>query len=118
MELNELTAQEQVALVALLELVLESDARVSEEEADRIDAVVAAIGEDAYRRAAEDVDRRFDNEEDVRAFVATVTRQDAREVIYGTLLEAAITDAVDRHESDLLDWLAEVWHIATQVGEQ
>jgi hypothetical protein len=49
MELNELTQEEHVALVALLELVIESNARVSDAEADRIDAVVGAIGEHAYR---------------------------------------------------------------------
>lgn len=117
MELNELTAEEQVALVALLELVIESNARVSEEEADRIDAVVGAIGEDAYRSAAAEVDRRFDDEQAVRAFVPSITRQEARELIYGTVFEAAITDAVDSHESDLLEWLAGVWNIETQTEE-
>lgn len=117
MDLNQLTAEEHIALVALLELVIESNARVSEAEADRIDAVVAAIGEDAYRSAAAEVDRRFHDEEDLRAFVSTITRQEAREIIYGTVFEAAITDTVDAHESDLLEWLAGVWQIATQVGE-
>jgi hypothetical protein len=117
MELNELTAEERVALVALLELVIESNARVSEGEADRLDAVVAAIGEDAYRRAATEVDRRFHDEQDVRAFVPAVTRQAARELIYGTLFEAAITDAVDSHESDLLAWLAEAWRIESRAAE-
>ena len=117
MELSQLSTEEQVALVALLELVIESNARVSEEEADRIDAVVAAIGEDAYRSAAAEVDGRFHDEQDVRAFLPTVTRQEARELIYGTVFEAAISDAVDTHESDLLEWLASVWQIATQAAE-
>ncbi len=116
MDLNELHAEEQVALVALLELVIESNARVSEAEADRIDAVVGAIGEDAYRRAAEEVDQRFHDEQDVRAFVPTITRQEAREVIFGTLFDAAITDGIDTHESDLLEWLAHAWQIDLQTG--
>jgi hypothetical protein len=117
MELNELTAEEQVALVALLELVIESNARVSEQEADRIDAVVGAIGEDAYRKAAAEVDRRFEDEPAVRAFVPSIIRQEARELIYGTVFEAAITDAVDSHESDLLEWLAGLWNIETHTKE-
>lgn len=117
MELNDLTAEEHIALVALLELVIESNARVSEAEADRIDAVVEAIGEDAYRRAAAEVDRRFHDEQDVRTFVSTITRQEAREIIYGTLFEAAITDAVDSHESALIEWLADAWEIKPQAGE-
>ncbi len=117
MELNQLAAEEQIALVALLEFVIESDGRVSEEEADRIDAVVAAIGEDAYRAAAAEVDQRFDDEEGLRAFLPSITRQEAREVIYGTVLEAATSDAVGARESDMLEWLADVWQIATEIDE-
>jgi hypothetical protein len=117
MDLSELTAEEQIALVALLEMVIESNARVSEDEADRIDAVVAAIGEEAYRRAAAEVDRRFHDEADLRAFVPTVTRQEAREVIYGTVLDAAISDPADAYASELLEWLADAWEIAAQIDE-
>jgi hypothetical protein len=117
MDLNQLTAEEQVGLVALLEFVIESDGRVSEDEADRIDAVVAAIGEDAYRRAAAEVDERFDGEEALRAFLPRITRQEARELIYGTVFEAATSDAVDTHESELLEWLVTVWQISPQITE-
>ena len=117
MELNQLTAEERVALVALLEVVIESNGRVSEDEADRIDAVVGAIGEDAYRQAAAEVDRRFAGEEELRAFLPAITRQDARDLIYGTALEAATSDTVDAHESHLLDWLAAVWQIGTRIDE-
>jgi hypothetical protein len=117
MDLSELTAEEQVALVALLEMVIESNARVSEDEADRIDAVVAAIGEEAYRRAAAEVDRRFHDEADLRAFVPAVTRQEARDVIYGTVLDAAISDPADTSASELLEWLADAWEIAAQIDE-
>jgi hypothetical protein len=117
MELNQLTAEERVGLVALLEFVIESNGRVSEDEADRIDAVIGVIGEDAYRQAAAEVDRRFAGEEELRAFLPTITRQEARELIYGTALEAATSDAVDAHESQLLEWLAGVWQISTQIDE-
>ncbi|MBZ5695508.1 MAG: TerB family tellurite resistance protein [Acidobacteriia bacterium] len=117
MELNQLAAEEQIALVALLEFVIESDGRVSEDEADRIDAVVAAIGEDAYRRAAAEVDRRFEGEDGLRAFLPTITRQAARDLIYGIVLEAATSDAVDAHESEMLEWVASVWRISTQLDE-
>ena len=117
MELNQLSAEEQIALVALLEFVIESDGRVTEEEADRIDAVVAAIGEDAYRTAAAEVDQRFEDEEGLRAFLPAITRQEARELIYGTVLEAATSDAVDTRGSEMLEWLADVWQIATEIDE-
>jgi hypothetical protein len=117
MELNQLTAGERVALIALLEFVIESNGRVSEDEADRIDAVVGVIGEDAYRQAAVEVDRRFAGEEELRAFLLTITRQEARELIYETALEAATSDAIDAQESQLLEWLAGVWQISTRIDE-
>lgn len=117
MDLTQLTAEERIALVALLEFVIESDGRVSEDEADRIDAVVAAIGEDAYRTAAAEVDRRFEDEDGLRTFLPSITRPEARELIYGVILEAAISDAVNARESDLLEWLADVWQIASQIDE-
>jgi len=117
MDLTQLTAEERIALVALLEFVIESDGRVSEDEADRIDAVVAAIGEDAYRTAAAEVDRRFEDEDGLRAFLPSITRPEARELIYGVILEAAISDAVSARESELLEWLADVWQIASQIDE-
>jgi uncharacterized tellurite resistance protein B-like protein len=117
MDLTQLTAEERIALVALLEFVIESDGRVSEDEADRIDAVVAAIGEDAYRTAAAEVDRRFEDEDGLRAFLPSITRPEARELIYGVILEAAISDAVNARESELLEWLADVWQIASQIDE-
>ena len=116
MELNQLTADEQIALVALLELVIESNGRVSEDEADRIDAVVGAIGEDAYRRAAAEVDSRFEGEDALRAFLPKIKRQEARELIFGTVFETATGDAINSQESALLEWLTDVWHITPQVG--
>ncbi len=117
MELTELTPEEQVALVALLEFVIELDGRVSDAEADRIDAVVAVIGEDAYREAAAEVDSRFEDEDGLRAFLPTITRQEARELIYGTIFEAAASDPASARESELVDWLARLWQIAPPRDE-
>jgi hypothetical protein len=119
MDLHDLTAEERVALVALLELVVESDARVSDDEADRLQAVIAAVGEDAYRAAAEEVDHRFASEEDARLFLRSIANQEARELIYETVLAAALPGPIDSRESGLLDWLAEAWNIQTRPeGEE
>ena len=117
MDLSELTREERVALVGLLELIVGADARVSDDEADEMGAIVEAVGEDAYREAAEEVDRRFDDESQLRVFLPTIQRQNARELIYETALEAALPDAVGARESQLLDWLATVWGITTRIEE-
>lgn len=117
MELNDLTREERIALVALLEVVVESDAVVSDEELDEMQHVVAALGDDAYREAVDEANRRFRDENELKAFLPAITRQEAREVIYGTVLEAAIPDAIGAHESAVLDWLGKEWRIGVRVDE-
>ena len=59
MELRELNADERIALAALIEFVVLASGHVTEDEEREIQAVVDEIGEDAYRQAVEEVDRRF-----------------------------------------------------------
>jgi arginine utilization protein RocB len=111
MELRDLTHEERLALVALLELVIESDHRGTEGEVAEVDRVVEALGREEYEALVEEVDRRFATEDELRAFLPSIVRQEARELIYGTALDTAIEDAVDVWESSLLDWLAKLWNV-------
>jgi uncharacterized tellurite resistance protein B-like protein len=117
MDLSELNKDEQVALAGLLEFVVMASGHVTEDEEQEIDAIIQALGEDAYRAAVEQVDARFKDESTLRTFLSTIERQDAREVIYGTMIEAAMTDTVEGRESALLDWLAEAWNIEVTYEE-
>src|SRR5215470_19881412 len=103
MELRDLNHEERLALVALLEQVVESQAAVSEDEAAEIDRVVDALGEDEYRRLVEEVDARFTDEESLKEFLRGIGRQEARDLIYGTVLAMAAEQTVRRAESDVLD---------------
>jgi hypothetical protein len=114
MELKELTHDEQLALVALVEVVVASDAEVSEDEESFVVRLASTLGDDAYRALIDEADERFSDEAELKAFLATITRQDARELIYGTVLEAALPDVIDRHESSLLGWLASTWNVTVQ----
>jgi hypothetical protein len=116
MELNELTQEERIALVALVELVVKSGA-VSDEEVEELQRIVASIGEDAYGEAADEVGKRFRDESELKAFLSTITRQEAREVIYEAVLEAAMPDAISARESELLEWLGTEWDVATSFDE-
>jgi uncharacterized tellurite resistance protein B-like protein len=117
MELRDLNSDERVALAALLEYVVMASGRVTEDEQREIDDIVEALGEDAYRQAVEEVDRRFADEDAVRAFLKTIMRQEAREVIFGAVMEAAMADAVEGRESQMLDWLASEWKIEITYEE-
>jgi hypothetical protein len=114
MEISDLDHDERLALVALIELIVGSDAEVSDDEEAEIDRVAAAFGDEDYRALANEADERFVDEDALRSFLAAIGRQEAREVIYGTALAAALPDAVDERESALLDWLAETWGVTVR----
>jgi uncharacterized tellurite resistance protein B-like protein len=114
MELTDLSHEERLALVALLEAVVGSDAAVSDEEASRIASVAAAFGDEGFRALANEEDERFEDESALKTFLAALIRPEARELIYGTVLDAALPDVIDRHESSLLGWLATTWGITVQ----
>jgi hypothetical protein len=117
MELADLNKDEQLALAGLLEFVVLASGHVTEEEQAEIDAIVDALGEDRYRAAVNEVDKRFPDEPALRTYLGSITRQEAREVIYGTVIEAAITDTVEGRESALLEWLADAWKIEVTYDE-
>lgn len=114
MDLKELTHDEKLALVALVEVVVASDTEVSEDEQRHIALLADAFGDEAYPALVDEVDERFADEEALKAFLTGISRQDARELIYGTVLDSALPDLIDRHESSLLGWLATEWGITVQ----
>lgn len=118
MELSDLTKDERVALAALIGAVVESDGTASDDELAALQRVIDAVGADAYARAADTADERFPDEAALKAFLPSITRQDARELIYGAVLDAAIPEAMGTHESTLLEWLASVWNIAVHIEDE
>ncbi len=117
MELNELNREERLALVALMESVATSDLRSSADEAVEVAEVAAAFGEEAYRACLDESERRFQDEAALRAFLRTVQRPDARELIFGYAFDLAASDAVGRSETAILDWLALEWNIEVRFEE-
>jgi hypothetical protein len=117
MELSDLMREERVALAALLELVVESNATVSDDELKEVQHVVSAVGDVAYAEAADEAAARFRNEADLKVFLPSITRQEARELIYGAVLEAALPDAMGAHESAMLNWLGKEWSITVRIDE-
>jgi len=117
MELADLNKDELLALTGLLEYVVLASGHVTADEQNEIDAIVDALGEDKYRAAVEEVDHRFPDEQSLRTFLGTIQGQEAREIIYGTVIEAAMADTVEGRESPLLEWLAETWKIEVTYEE-
>jgi hypothetical protein len=114
MEISDLTHDEQLALVALVEVVVSGDTDVSEDEQTHIARIAGALGEETYRTLANEADERFPDERALKKFLTGLQRQEARELVYGTVLEASLPDVIDAHESSLLGWLATAWGITVQ----
>jgi hypothetical protein len=111
MEIRDLDHAEQLALLGLVQFIGESNRDVTDEESVSIARVVASIGAARYRELATEADERFTDEEALRDYVRSIARPEARELIYGTVLEVAMADTIQKNESDLLDWLASAWQI-------
>jgi hypothetical protein len=111
MELTDLTENERVALVALLEEIIAADAEVTDEEPERLAEVIEAIGEETYGQAVEEAAREHDRGSDLQALLEGVRKREARELIFGTALEVAMANAITPEEAPILDWLAMEWGI-------
>jgi hypothetical protein len=115
MELADLDQHERLALVALIKTIVFADKRVSADEAEMMPEIIAAIGEEAYRRSFAEAAERFSDELSLKTFLGEIRRADARELIYETLTTLAASDGVSVDEQKLLGWLREAWKIDAEV---
>jgi uncharacterized tellurite resistance protein B-like protein len=117
-ELKDLTLEERIALVALLDLVVAADRDHTDDEAEAVRALIARVGEESYQEAVDAHDERFgDDDGDLRAFLESLGRQEARETIYEAVLEVAMPDAIGPSEAELLDWLAKAWGVTVRFED-
>ena len=100
MELPDLNQDERTALVGLMKLIVLSDGNVTEDELEHVETLVDAFGEGEYQRTLEAFEKRFTDEKSFREFLRKVGREEAREVIFGTVLEGAGEGALDGVEAD------------------
>ena len=117
MELSDLRGDERLALVALLKAAVVADGNVSDEEVEEIGDVVEAFGEREYRELVDEVSRRFLSQDDLKTFLQTIERPEARELVYGFFLEEAAPEALRGRESELVDWLADAWKIELEIDD-
>lgn len=119
MTLVELTHEQQVALVALVEAVAISDGMVSEDETREIDRIVEALGEDEYRSLLDEAEGQFANVSALQEFLVSIEDRGARELIFTTAMQEAMVEVTfDGADANLLDWLARVWEIDVKIDEQ
>ena len=118
MELADLNQDERTAVVGLMKLVVMSEDNVTEDELEYVEALVDAFCEGEYQRTLDAFEKRFTDEASFRNFLRGIGREDARELIFATVLEGAGEGALDGRETDLLDWLSKAWNIKIEIADE
>lgn len=118
MNINDLSREEKLALVALTELAVISDRNITENEVAQIDEIVAILGEDTFQELADEAERRFADRATLKAFLATITNPESRELIYGTVLSETLADTIPHEQAAFLEWLAAEWKISLEVENE
>jgi hypothetical protein len=111
MKMADLTADETLALVALIKAIVLSDQSVSAQEAESLPPLIEQIGEDRYRQSYTVAKERLADDVSLKAFLAEIRRPEAQRLIYDTILRLARADGLHPDEGKLLDWVFETWKI-------
>jgi hypothetical protein len=111
MNLADLDGDERLALVSLSRVIARADGAVSKTEGLAIKRMAQALGEAAYRELFTQAAEYFPDEAALRPFLATIERQEARALIFQTILDLAAGDQIAEEEGPLLAWLEETWKI-------
>ena len=115
--LASLKSDERLALVALAERILLSDRSADEDEANALDAFVEEFGPDDYAALVARADAELEDEDRFKSLLASITDQDARELILGTVVELALVEGVHPGEAEWIGWASEAWNVPVSVEE-
>jgi uncharacterized tellurite resistance protein B-like protein len=118
MAIRDLSKMELLALVGLMESVLMADNFLSDDEEAQVHALIAEVGAERYEELIDEFDAEYGDEMDFRSLLESVTRQEARELLYGTILSVANANTLMGQSSDLLAWLMDEWEIDVQIEDE
>ncbi len=110
--LKELAPEDQLALAALLRMLVRLDGRFTDAEQESLQDLALSMGERRFWAVMDDAAQRLPDDDSIRECALGVTDKDAREMIFVALLRVAESDVIQPREAGLLDWLREQWKIA------
>lgn len=110
-DINELTPEEDLALVGLIKAVIQADLQLTPEENKHLDLLAALMGRERFELRVSEARQRFITLSDIKQFAGLIQRQDARQYIFNLVYEMAKQDELLAAEEDLLAWLAERWNL-------
>jgi len=111
MKISELTWTEATALVGLLRDLVQADDVYSKEEQGAIADVARQMGRREFNEAVARAREQFKTRSDLKAYLKTVDRKEARELIFEVALDVAEADGLTADEQKPLDWLASWWKL-------
>jgi hypothetical protein len=117
MELKDLNDDERAALVALVRFTVTAEGDLAEQDSNATEDLLDAWGDEGYGTALAAATRWGSDVEGFKALLARVTGADARELIYGTVLEMALPETVTRSEGRMLDLVGELWGLGPEIQE-
>lgn len=110
MNLVDLDDTERLALVALVQAMVDADGEQSEEEMSEFREIAHEIGRAAFDEAFSTARARFPNREDAISFAeGAVSRLGAREIIHTVLVDLAGADGISAAEQALIDRVRAMW---------
>ncbi len=113
MKLADLNDNETLALVALLREVVAADGQYTDEEREQVDAARDGVGAARFAAAIERAKKELPTRAELKEFVVTLDRQDAKQLIWDFLAGAAAADGeVAATEEKPLRWLLEHWKVS------
>ncbi len=121
MQLKELNYDEKLALTGLSNAILMADGMLKGKEIDEVDSLVKMLdGEDEYKTLMVEADNKFQEPMDLINHLKTITRQEARNLIFATVYEESLSDLSisEPMEQELLTWLKEEWQIDIQIKDE
>ena len=109
MQFTDLHPDEQLALVALSRAIVRADDSVTPAEGRRVARIALELGEEAYRREFARAVESFPDEASLKRFLESISRPEARSIIYDTILDLAAADELTPAEEPLIRWLEQAW---------
>jgi hypothetical protein len=105
---DELSPEEQRALVGLVRLMVRMDGEFTAAEVQAVQSLARDIGATRFWAAMTEANTM---EMEELAQLVGVVREEKREWMYGVMVGLAAVDGIDVAESELLAWLMDTWQL-------
>ncbi len=109
--LEDLEPHEQLALVALIRLMIRLDGTFSQDEVMMLNGLARELGPPLFWRLMSEVQATVHTSGEITDLARSVTRPEIQEWTYRILSRLAHVDGLEGKEAELLEWLKRTWQL-------